>query len=169
MRIWVISGMLAIAYILQSTVLQYIEIWHVKPNLIIMMVIYFALLRGSIEGGVGGFIGGMLMDIFGGKIFGVYALIAMYTGIGAGYFNKRFFKENYFVLIFFMVVFTFVHELLLYFIYYFLWGQTHIVFAIRNIILPVSIYNGLLALPVFGIIFKVNHWLIEREKMLRKY
>ena len=169
MRIWVISGMITIAYILQSTVLQYIEIGHVKPNLIIMIVIYYALLRGNVEGAVAGFIGGMVIDIFGGKIFGVYALIGMYVGISAGYFNKRFFKENYFVLMFFMFIFTFAHELLFYFTYYFLWGETHIVFALKNIIMPVSIYNAVLALPIFGIIFKVNYWLVEREKMLRKY
>ena len=75
MRAFITGIILVFAYVLQSTVLQYIEVWNIRPNLLIMLIIYFALIRGSVEGGIIGLAGGILMDILAGKVFGIHSLL----------------------------------------------------------------------------------------------
>lgn len=169
LRAVVIGIMLIFSYILQSTVLDYIQIWGAKPNLMIILTVYFALLRGSFEGGLVGLFGGILIDMLAGKVFGIYSLTGLYTGIAVGYYNKQFFKDNIFVLLFFMFIFTFFYEFLFYLMNYFIWGETRIVFVLKKVILPESIYNCILSIPIYGLVMKVNNWLVKKEKLVRKY
>ncbi|MDK2800737.1 MAG: rod shape-determining protein MreD [Clostridiales bacterium] len=169
MRAFIIGVILVITYVLQSTVLQYIELWNIKPNLIVMLVIYFALLRGNVEGGIVGLFGGMLLDILSGKVFGLYALIGMYIGVLAGNFNKRFFKENYLVALLFTFIFTIIYEFIFYFFNYFIWGETRIIYVFKNIIIPEVLYNCFLAVPIYSFVIKINNWLEIKEKRSRKY
>ena len=50
MRIAVIGSLLVIIHILESTLFQYIRIGGIGPNFMIMLIVSFALLRGSKEG-----------------------------------------------------------------------------------------------------------------------
>ena len=169
MRAFITGIILVFAYVLQSTVLQYIEVWNIKPNLLIMLIIYFALIRGSVEGGIIGLAGGILMDILAGKVFGIHSLLGLYIGVFTGIFNKRFFKESYFVGLLFIAIFTFVYEFLFYLINYFIWGETRIIFVLQRIIIPEVIYNCILAVPVYYFVIKVNHWIKNKKKASRKY
>ena len=169
MRAFIVSLMLLFAYILQSTVLQYTQIFNVKPNLVIMLIIHLSLMRGSVEGAIVGFVGGLLMDILAGRIVGLYSLIGMYVGVAAGYFNKRFYKDNYFVALFFTFIFSFVFEFIFYVLFYFIWGETRILYALQHIIVPEAIYNCIIAVPVYMVLIKVDKWLEKREKSSRKY
>jgi rod shape-determining protein MreD len=168
-RAFIIGLILVLAFVIQSTILHYIEIFGIKPNLIVMVTIYFALMQGSVEGAVVGLLGGILLDILVGRVFGLYSLIGMYTGIFAGHFNKRFFKENYLVALLFTFIFSFLYELIFYLLNYFIWGETRIIYVLQNIIIPEALYNCILAIPVYILIIKINRWLEKKERMSRKY
>ena len=169
MRIFITGIVLIFTIICQSTLVQFIEILNTKPNLIIMLIIYFALLRGNIEGGIVGFFGGLLLDISMGKAIGINSLIGMYIGIAVGSFNKRFYKESYLVALLFTFVFTILYELIFYFLNYFLWGDTRIIYAFNHFILPETVYNCILTIPVYALISKTNRKFIIRERNTRKY
>ena len=163
------SLVLFLAFIVQSTVLQYIEVFNVKPNIVVMLIIHVSLIRGSVEGAIFGFMGGLLMDALASRVVGLYSLIGMYMGVVAGYFNKRFFKDNYLVALIFTLVFTFVFEFSFYLLFYFIWGETRILYVLQNIIFPEAIYNCILAVPLYMILIKIDNWLEKREKASRKY
>ncbi|WHH61052.1 rod shape-determining protein MreD [Petroclostridium sp. X23] len=169
MRVFIIAVILIVAFVLQSTILQYFEVWMIKPNLIVMITVYFALTRGSVEGGIVGLSGGILADILVGRVFGLYALIGMYTGVLAGNFNKRFFKENYLVALLFTFLFSFLYEFAFYILNYFIWGETRILYALQYIIIPEALYNCVIAIPVYIFVIKINRWLEKKEKVSRKY
>lgn len=169
MRAFVIGIILIVAFILQSTIFHYLEVWGTKPNLIIMIIVYFALIRGSVEGAIVGLFAGVLMDILAGRVFGLHSLIGMYIGILAGNFNKRFFKDNYLVALLFTFLFSFLYEFLFYILNFFIWGETRILYVLQNIIIPEAVYNCILAIPVYALVIKVNQWLEKRENMSRKY
>ncbi|NLY43654.1 MAG: rod shape-determining protein MreD [Clostridiaceae bacterium] len=169
MRAFIVTIILLLAFVVQSTVLQYSQIFNVKPNLVIMLIIHFSLIRGSVEGAIVGFIGGLFMDILAGRIVGLYSLIGMYIGVAAGYFNKRFYKDNYFVALFFTFIFTFAFEFTFYLLFYFIWGETRILYVLQHIIVPEAIYNCVVAVPVYMVLIKIDNWLEEREKSSRKY
>lgn len=169
MRSFITGIILVFAFILQTTLIQYIELWNVKPNLIIVIIISLALIRGSVKGAVIGLCGGILMDLFLAKGFGLNSLLCMYIGIIAGLISTRFVKESYFVATLFTFLLSFVYELSFFFLRFYIWGETQFLFFIKNTIIPQSIYNCILVIPIYHFIMKINNWLEKRFKISRKY
>jgi rod shape-determining protein MreD len=60
--------------LIQSTVMPHLTLWGVKPDLMLLVVISWSLLRGTREGIVWGFIGGLCLDLFSGAPLGLSAL-----------------------------------------------------------------------------------------------
>ena len=68
---------IAVCYLLQSTVFQALSFASISPNLMIVVVSAFGFMRGKKEGLWIGFFTGLLLDIFTGSILGFYALLYM--------------------------------------------------------------------------------------------
>jgi rod shape-determining protein MreD len=72
--------------LIQSTVMPHLTLWGVKPDLMLLVVISWSLLRGAREGIVWGFIGGLCLDLLSGAPFGLSALalliVSFFSGLG---------------------------------------------------------------------------------------
>lgn len=72
--------------LIQSTVMPHLTFWGVKPDLMLLVVVCWSLLRGAREGIVWGFIGGFCLDLFSGTPFGLSALalliVSFFSGLG---------------------------------------------------------------------------------------
>lgn len=79
-----------LSFILQCTVLQAISIASISPNLLLVLTVSFALMRGKREGMFVGFISGLLTDLFFGRELGFYALLYTYTGFINGFCYRIF-------------------------------------------------------------------------------
>ncbi len=163
MRVFITGTIFVIGYVLQTTVIQYIQIGDIKPNLVVMLILCFALLGSGLQGAFAGLFGGMLLDIPTSKTFGLNMLAGLYIGVLTGYYNKRFFKENYIVVLLFVFVLTICYELIFFFLNYFIWGETKIIKALLDVILPEALYNSALAVPVYIFVLKINNWLENKE------
>lgn len=96
---FVLFGFFAIAVFLQSTVLNFLQIEGVKPDLVLVIVIFVAFLRGYKAGCWWGFAGGLLEDIYTGNFFGLNILIKMFIGCLVGLVEKQFYKESLLVVV----------------------------------------------------------------------
>ena len=85
---------ISICFVLQTTTFQTLSFANVAPNLLIIVVSSFGLMRGKKEGMYIGFFSGLLIDIFCGFYLGIYALLYMYVGYLTGLFQKRFYPED---------------------------------------------------------------------------
>jgi len=108
-RTFITGVVLFFSFILQTTLIQYMELWGVKPNLMLIIIICFSLLRGSVGGAVIGLFSGILMDFFAAEVFGLHSLLCMYTGVVTGSLSSRFVRENYLVAVLFTFVLSFVY------------------------------------------------------------
>ena len=90
----VLFFIITICFLLQTTVFQAITFANIAPNLLIIVVSAFGLMRGKKEGLIIGFFCGLLIDIFFGFYLGVYALLYMYIGYINGMFQKRFYPDE---------------------------------------------------------------------------
>lgn len=169
MRIFVMTIVAVISYILQSTVLGYVEIYNIKPNLIIITTISYALIRGKEEGAIYGLFAGLLMDIMGGKIIGAYALMGMYLGLAVGSLNKDIYKENYLIPFMLTAGGTFVYNLIFYIFSYFLFIQEQLLWYVVAYIIPETIYNTVLSVIIYFLILYINKKLDYRKKTSKAY
>jgi rod shape-determining protein MreD len=93
-------GLIAVA---QSSLLARFaaDSWH--PNLMLLAVIAWSLQRGSREGMVWGFTGGLVLDLVSNAPFGVNALLLSLAGFFAGLGEARVFRTNYLLPVFIIV------------------------------------------------------------------
>ncbi len=81
--------LLSFAAILQSTLFRYITIWNVKPDLVLIILVFVASRRGSMVGQVTGFWGGFVEDLLSTAPLGFNALIKTLIGYIYGIIEDR--------------------------------------------------------------------------------
>ncbi len=168
-RIIVYSIFIFFIILLQTTLAEYIKIYDVKPNLVLIFVVAVALLRGNVEGGFIGFITGMILDMLFGRVLGFFALLGLYLGLAIGSVNKRLYRENFLVVIFFTFVSSVVYEAAVYFLNAFMRGNVELLFPLLNTILPEAVYNSAVSIIIYAIVIKMNRKFEEIGKAARKY
>ncbi len=83
-----------IALTLQSTFFSYFTIMGVKPDLLLIMVVFTAFIKGSKYGGIFGFMLGLMEDLITGRFIGMNALIKGSLGYLIGLTEGKIYKEN---------------------------------------------------------------------------
>ena len=68
------AGTVVALLVLQTTFIPFLSLGGVVPDLLLIWVVSFALVRGQMEGAVGGFVVGLLEDLLTTKFFGLAAL-----------------------------------------------------------------------------------------------
>ncbi|WP_304508712.1 rod shape-determining protein MreD [Anaerotignum sp.] len=164
MRIIIATVIVLINFILQTTLFQHLAIQGVFPNTALIIVVSYALLRGSKEGCIIGICSGLLFDIFFGTTTGYYGLLFFIICFFTGKSQKNFYRENYLLPIIFCTMaagtyetFQFVSELILR-------KNGNILFFIIKILLPTIVYTAIVTVPIYRILFGVNEWLELKEK-----
>ncbi|HOJ11969.1 MAG TPA: rod shape-determining protein MreD [Clostridiales bacterium] len=155
-KILVYALSIIIIILFQTTISDYMKINNVKPNLILVYTVCTSILEGSKGGGIIGLFAGLALDIIAGKIIGFYALFGMYLGVIAGMSNRRLYKDNIIVVIFFTFFLTFVYESGVYLLSNPEITRSIMLYALKNIIFTEALYNGGLSIIVHILVMKIN-------------
>ncbi len=156
--------MIAVAFVLQSTVFRTFAIAGIAPNIMIILTSSFGFMRGRKEGMVIGFFCGLLADIFFGEIIGFYALIYMFLGYLNGLFKSIFYPEDIKLPIILISVSEIVYCILCYVFLFMLRGRMHFGYYFLHVILPEIVYTIVATLVVYRGILFINEWLEMHEK-----
>ena len=154
---------LGVILVLQATIVDFIAIFGITPDLIMMFAIFIGFLNGQREGAFFGFACGLAMDLFGGSYIGLNAVVMMTAGLLAGVCGKRLYKEN--SLIVMAVTFLCAGAALMvsYILLQFLGVGVPVIQAFTQIILPTALYTSLLV-PVFYLRFFRSLIVLKSEK-----
>lgn len=166
MRIIMMTIIGIICYVLQSTLLDHIAIYNIKPSLIVITTISYALIRGKEEGAIYGLFTGLLMDVMSGKVLGLFAIMGMFLGLIIGSLNKKLYNENYIIAFMLTAVGTFSYSLLFHVVSYFMGLRTEILWYIIGIVIPETVYNTALSLIIYFFILYFNKKLDYHKKTL---
>ncbi|MFY9174323.1 MAG: rod shape-determining protein MreD [Peptococcia bacterium] len=101
-----------ISLLLQSTILPYLTVGGVTPDLILVLAVLYSIFQGPKRGALMGFILGLMEDLFLGRFIGMKALTVGLTSLIVGWFAQRAFRENIIVPILAMVTATLFSELI---------------------------------------------------------
>ncbi|MFA7467951.1 MAG: rod shape-determining protein MreD [Desulfotomaculaceae bacterium] len=140
--------------LLQSTVLNFIAINGIKPDLVLVLIILNGFLRGTREGAFLGFVGGVMQDLVSGGYFGMYALTNITAGYLGGLGEGRLYRDNRFIAAGLTWFCTWGAQLVFYLLLAVAEVQVPVLTALIGIIIPVSFYNALVVLLFYGLYYR---------------
>ncbi|MDF2635961.1 MAG: rod shape-determining protein MreD [Pelosinus sp.] len=155
MNILIWFGVLVVTLILQSTVVPLVSFKGIHPDLLLVIVVSYALLTGK-ENGVGvGFFAGLLQDLVSGSIFGINTLSKLATGYIFGMAERKVFKEHVLLPILATSVATILNGLIGMILLIIFGYKVDILSALMQNIVPLMVYNLIVAVPVHHVVYRL--------------
>jgi rod shape-determining protein MreD len=81
--------LLVVAALVQVSIVERIDLAGATPDLVTLVVVSLALLRGAISGAVGGFAAGLLVEAAAGDPLGPHALVLTVVGYACGRIGEQ--------------------------------------------------------------------------------
>lgn len=167
MRFIIYILLILISFLLQTTLFEHIIITDVKPNILLILVVSFAFMRGEIEGAIIGFCSGFLVDSFFGSILGINSFIYLILGFLCGKIFNKFYKDSVSIPFFLTLFFSLLYGILFFFFNVFLRGAPNILPFLNSIIVPEALYTSILSYFVYKLFFLINK-LLEKSDRKKK-
>ena len=156
MMILLKGAIIVAALLIQLTLINSISILGLKPDLIMVVVVVFSLLKGAKEGTVSGFASGLLQDIFSAGLLGINALAKTVIGFTCGILKEKIFHEH---ILFLIPLITFIASLMqsiLMFLLLHAFGiEYNLAWSLKQVALPEALYSSLLSPFIFLAINKL--------------
>ena len=156
MKILLKGAIIVVALLIQLTLINSITILGLKPDLIMVVVVVFSLLKGEKEGTISGFASGLLQDIFSTGLLGINALAKTVVGFFCGIVKEKIFHEH---ILFIIPVITFIASFMQSIIIFLLlraFGiEYNLAWSLKQVALPEALYSSLLSPFIFLAINKL--------------
>ncbi len=101
--------------IIQSTVLPQFLPWHVKPDLLLILVIHLGFKESRLRAGVTCYLLGLMQDVFAGESLGLYGLVFLVVFLAIKSASSRLNAESPALLLFMVACGTLLEAFLLIF------------------------------------------------------
>jgi len=137
-------GIGVVVLILQSTLANWISILNVKPDFLMLYVMFIAYREGKTAGILYGFCFGLLQDLTAASLFiGLSSLVNSIIGFGTGYLHRKFNVMNPVLLYIVAAGILLLGEAVYTGIYY---ASSPLAFGIlaEHLILPTFLYTGII-------------------------
>ena len=112
MSIYLVVPLLVVVGLLQTALMPHLALWGVFPDLPILVVASWGLLRGPVEGSLWGFIAGVTIDLFSGGPFGAATLSLVIVGLLAGLGKASALHSNITLPVLVVFLVTIIHNLI---------------------------------------------------------
>ncbi|MDI6710550.1 MAG: rod shape-determining protein MreD [Thermoanaerobacterales bacterium] len=146
MQTFLLLGLLGLALLLQSTALEFVRVAGMKPDLVMVLVVFHAILRGPREGAFLGLLGGLAEDVLSGFYLGMNGLSRAVAGYLVGLLSTRVYRESTVLVAGLTMLVSWGAEGLNYLLLLALGVSIPPEAALLNLIFPIGVYNGAVAL-----------------------
>lgn len=153
----VISTILLVllCYVLQTTILQQLQVAQVMPNLLLIITIANGYMYGRTGGMFTGFFCGLVIDMALYDVIGVCSLIYMVIGFLAGYANRIYYGDDFTIPMILIGVGDLLYNFFYYICMYLLRGRMQLPYYFIRIMIPEMVYT-----VVAGILlYKLMNWI----------
>lgn len=152
-----------ICFLIQTAMYRYFSLAEIMPNLLLILVVSTAYMRGRMNGLVLGLCSGLLVDLmYGSYVIGLTALLYMMIGYFIGFTHKYYTNDDYTLPIAIIAVGDLIYSFFYYVFEYLLRGRLNIFFYLRRIVLPEIIYTVAVSILLYKLLHILNNRL-ERK------
>ncbi|EGO64415.1 rod shape-determining protein MreD [Acetonema longum] len=150
---WIL--LLLVTVVVQATVVPFVLPFVVRPDLLLVIVVSTGFLCGK-ERAVGiGFFAGLLQDLATGNLFGIHILSKMAVGYIAGSAERQIFKENLFLPVAGMFIFTLIHGFIALSLLALLGYKAEWLATAFYQLVPMIMYNMAFSIPVHQVVYRL--------------
>lgn len=146
-----------ICFVLQSAMFHYIRLAGVMPDLLLILVVSTAYMRGRLPGLLVGFFSGLLVDLMFGSIVGLYALLYLLIGYFVGFTNKIYSNDDFTLPLLFTGVCDLVYKFFYYVFEFLLRGKLSFPYYFKRFIIPEVIYTIAVSILLYKLLHMVNN------------
>lgn len=151
-------------YVIQTSMYSYINLADIMPNLLLILVVSYAYMRGQMTGMLLGLFSGLLIDLMsGGYIIGIYALMYMLIGYCIGYTYRYYSNDDYTLPIIIIAVSDLAYGFLFYIFEFLLRGRLNFFYYLRRLILPEIIYTVAVSILLYKLLHMINNLLEHKS------
>lgn len=152
-----------VCFIIQSAAFPYLSLADIMPNLLLIVVVSAAYMRGRLTGLTIGLVSGLLVDlIYGNNIIGLYALMYLIIGYFMGFTNRIYSNDDYTFPIIFIGVSDLFYGFMYYVFQFLLRGKLNFLYYLRRFILPEMIYTVAVSILLYKLLHMIHNRL-ERK------
>lgn len=145
-----------ICFIFQSSMFHYIALAGIMPNLLIILVVSIAYMRGSKEGLLVGFAGGLIVDLIFGELVGLYTLFYMLIGYFFGFVHKYYSEDDYTLPLVLISAGDLIYGFFYYVFDFLLRGRLNFLYYLRRLIVPEIIYTVAVSIFLYKLLHMIN-------------
>lgn len=143
---------------------DFISLAEIMPNVLLILVVSSAYMRGRMTGLLLGLFCGLLLDLStGAYVVGLYALMYMLIGYFIGYTHKVYSNEDYTLPIIIIAVSDLIYGFFFYVFEFLLRGRLNVFYYFRRIILPEIIYTVAVSIILYKLLHMINNHLDRRQ------
>jgi rod shape-determining protein MreD len=146
-----VTVLVFVAALLQATLFSSLDVLGGTPDVLLVVLIGVALLRGSVQGAVAGFGGGLLLDVLTLDTLGVTALVLALAGYGAGRYGETTGRGRAHAPVLAVVVVTVLVALLGFFLHFLIGEEVSVRRALVESLLAGLGLNLIFGGPVFAL------------------
>jgi rod shape-determining protein MreD len=146
-----VTVLVFVAALLQATLFSSLDVLGGTPDVLLLVLIGVALLRGSVQGAVAGFGGGLLLDVVTLDTLGVTALVLALAGYGAGRYGETTGRGRAHAPVLAVVVVTVLVALLGFFLHFLIGEEVSVRRALVESLLAGLGLNLIFGAPVFAL------------------
>ena len=149
---WKIILVMLAGLILQVIFNEYLPVFNVGPQILMITVIYFAFIYGSTFSEIYGFICGLLIDTFSISLFGINSLALTIIGYGFGWVSHKIDESQGLVQLLFTLIASCFYILVIYLAFLFSGSGKEITLPVLFV---VPVYNMFLTPVIFIILSRI--------------
>lgn len=161
-RFFITFFIIILCFLLQTTLFQRLALADEVPNLLLIITVSVAYMRGKTEGMFTGFFCGLLVDMYS-DVLGIQALLFMIIGYVVGWCNMIYYKDDYTLPIMLIGISDLFYNFFFYVFSFLLRGRLHLIYYLRRIMLPELIYTVLISIVLYKVLHTLNELLEKKE------
>ena len=151
-------------FLIHTSVFPNFQLGGVAPNVMVILVSVVGFMVGGNTALVLGMCSGLLLDMFSGSYFGMYAFIYLVIGFVNSGFHQLFFGDDMKLPLFLIGSSDLVYGLLVYGCIYFMRARYDFIFYVLNVMIPEMVYTVLVSLLLYFPIYHMIHWMNKSDK-----